>query len=214
MLPGMIDTVDDDAFRAVYGDHFIDCMAPQFSERDLAQILFPETMLKLGNWVAAGYVTPKYEKDPRGGKDRRRYSISDIVRIAIIDSLVNGAWMPPRQAVEIADFAMTFQGDAFDRHPDNVRKSEAEVYVISHRDRSTGRMKSNAVYRKPDEGAWYEDDPFLNPDATPGAPPAGIGVFVPVTDCFKSVFMNCAKFLVNNKRGGLMDKYRRPIDVE
>ena len=210
----MIDTADDDAFCAVHGDHFFDCMAPQFSERDLAQILLPETMLKLGNWVAAGYVIPKYQKDLRGGPDRRRYSISDIVRIAIIDSLVSSACMPPRQAVEVADFAMTLLGDQYERHPDGVVKSMASIYVISYRDRSSGQMKSNALYRKPDEGAWYDDDPFLNPDATPGAPPAGIGVFVPVTDSFKSVFMNCAKFLVNNKRGGLMDKYRRPVDAE
>jgi hypothetical protein len=188
-------------------------MAPLFSERDLAQILFPETMLKLGNWIAAGYVTPKYQKDPRGGPDRRRYSISDIARICIIDSLVNSTCMPPRQAIEVADFAMTFEGDAFDRHPDGVRKSEARIYVISHRDRGTGRMKSSVLYRKPEEAAWYEDDPFLNPDATPGAPPAGVGVFIPLTDAFNEIFMNCAKFLVNNKRGGLMDKYGRPVDV-
>jgi hypothetical protein len=210
----MTDTADDDAFRAVYGDHFVDCTSPLFSEHDLTKLLFPETILKLGNWIAAGYVKPKYEKDPRGGKDRRRYSIVDITRITIMDSLVNGVGIPPRSAIEVADFAMTFQGDCFDRHPDGAMKSPAKIYVISHRDRSTGRMNSHVFYSKPNEPALYPDDPFINPDAKRQGPPAGVGVYVPVSDFFYGMFMNCAKYLVNNKRGGLMDKYRRPVDVE
>ena len=210
----MADSWDDDAFCAVYGDHFFDCTSAVFSPRDLEQLLFPETILKLNNWVQHGHVRPQYWKDPRGGKDRRRYSICDVVRILIIDGLVNGIGLPPQHAVEVADYAMTFQGDLFDRHPDGMRKSEALIFVLSRRDRATGRMKSTPLYLKPEGAAWYDDDPFLNPDAKPHGPPAGTCVLVPVTHHFQKVFMECAKFLVNNKRGGIMDKYRRPVDVK
>jgi hypothetical protein len=208
----MTDTADDDAFCAAYGDHLVDCTAPLFSERDLAQLLFPETMLKLNNWIHEGYITPQHLKDPRGGRDRRRYSIAEIARITVVDGLVNGIGIPPRQAIEVANFAMPFLNDCcFDRHPDGARKSAAVLYVISWLDRKAGRMKSSMLYRKPDETAWYEEDPYLNLDAAPCAPPAGVAILLPITEYFSQIFMNCAKFLVNNKRDGITDKYKRPI---
>jgi hypothetical protein len=36
----MIETENDKLFRAVHGDTFFDCTTPQFSEQDLANILF------------------------------------------------------------------------------------------------------------------------------------------------------------------------------
>src|SRR5687768_2555944 len=106
-------------------DTFFDVHDPQFSHEDLARIFFPDTMLKVGNWIQAGHVKPDYWKDPRGGKERRRYSIVEIARIGIIDQLVHGVGIKPSQAAEIADFGIPFLNDSFDRHLDGERKSTA-----------------------------------------------------------------------------------------
>ncbi len=210
----MTDKADDDAFSAVHGEHFFDVHTAQFSEGDLKQLLHPETMVKLQNWIQAGYVKPDMPwKHPRGGKERRGYSIVEICRINIIDSLVNGIGIAPSKAVEVADFAIPFLNDRFDRHADGVLKSKAHLYIYSWLDRSTGRMKSSVAYLKPpDTTVWYADDPFLNPDAKPYRPPAGMCILTPISDFFNAMFTNCAKYLVNNKRGA-MDKFRRPVDV-
>jgi hypothetical protein len=209
----MIETENDKLFRAVHGDTFFDCTTPQFSEQDLANILFPETMLKLGNWIQAGYVKPDYWKDPRGGKDKRRYSIVEIFRIGLIDSLVNGIGIKPSHAVEVVDFVIPFFNDIFDRHPDRELKSKAALYVMSWLDRRTGHMVSNVLYVKPDDaaGTYYEDDPYLNPDAKPLRSPGGTSILLPVTDLFYGLFLNCAKYLAMRNRG-MTDKWGRPIE--
>jgi hypothetical protein len=197
---------------AEYGDYFFDCIAPQFSEYDLGRILLPETMTKLNNWITAGYVKPHLWKDPRGGRDRRRYSIAEIFRIAIIGSLVNNIGIRPSDAAEIADFAIPFLNEnRFERHPDRELKSKANLFLMSWRDRESGRVKSKTIYFKADDNAWYDDDPYLNPDAKPQGPPVGIHILLPLTDIFNGVYMDCAKYLVNNKRAELLDKYGKPI---
>jgi hypothetical protein len=56
-----------------YGETYFSVHDPQFSEQDLSNLFSPATLLKLGNWIQAGYIKPDYCKDPRGGRDRRRY---------------------------------------------------------------------------------------------------------------------------------------------
>lgn len=205
---------DDDAFCADHGEHFFDCTTAQFSERDLGNIFFPDTMLKLENWITAGYVKPDLYKDPEGGrKERRRYNIVEVARIAIIDSLTNGCGLKPSQAVEVADFSLPFLNDSFfDRHPDRTLKSNARIFVLSWLDRQTGRMKSKVYFLKPDDKdcAWYEEDPYIDPTAKPGSPPGGSGVYLPLTDFFIDVFMKCGKYLAARDRG-LLDKWGRPL---
>lgn len=205
-------TPEDQAFFDRYGGVFFEVHTNQFSHDDLSKIFFPDTMLKLGNWIAAGYVKPDYQKDPtRGGPDRRRYSIVEITRIAIIDTLVNAIGLKPSQAAQVADFSIPFLNDTFDRHPDNTPKSTARIYIVSWLNREDGRIKSTVYYRKLDDPNLYGDDPHLNPDAKPIAPPWA-AIHLPLTDTFNKIFIECAKFLVINKRGGV-DKFRRPVDV-
>jgi hypothetical protein len=199
----------------VYGETYFSVHDPQFSEQDLSNLFFPATLLKLGNWIQAGYIKPDYRKDPRGGRDRRRYSIVEIARISIIDGLVNCIGIAPSRAVEVADFCIPFLNDHFDRNPDRTLKSLSSIYVISWLDRSSGRMQSKVMYRKPpedDDFAWYEDDPFLNPDAKPCGPPGHMAIVVPVTRWFMTLFINCTKYLWNRNRG-LLDKWGRPVDA-
>jgi hypothetical protein len=195
------------------GDTFFDVHAPQFSHDDVGRIFFPDTMLKLGNWITAGYVKPERVKDPvKGGPARLRYSVTEIVRIAILDSLVNGIGIKPSQASEVADFCMPFLNDAFDRHPDGELVSTARLYVASWLNREDGKMKSSVSYRKLDDPALYVEDPYLNPDAKPHAPSKGTAIHLALTDTFNTVFLACAQLLSNQGRGG-MDKFRRPVDV-
>lgn len=206
-------TPEDQAFFDRYGGVFFQVHTNQFSHDDLSKIFFPDTMLKLGNWIAAGYVKPDYQKDhTRGGPDRRRYSIVEITRISIIDSLVNGIGLKPSQAAQVADFGIPFLNDTIERHPDNTLKSTARIYIASRLNREDGRMKSAVYYRKLDDPHFYSDDPNLNPDAKPLGPLAGTAIHLPLTDVFNKIFIQCAKFLVINKRGGV-DKFRRPVDV-
>jgi hypothetical protein len=76
-------------------------------------------------------------------------------------------------------------------------------------------MQSKVMYRKPpedDDFAWYEDDPFLNPDAKPCGPPGHMAIVVPVTRWFMTLFINCTEYLWNRNRG-LLDKFGRPVDA-
>ena len=210
----MTGTENDKLFNSVHGDTYFDCIGSQFSEIDLASILMPATMLKLGNWVHAGYVKPDYWKDPRGGRDRRRYSMVEIFRIALIDTLVNSVGIKPSQAVEIVDFALPFLNDVcFDRHPDREQKSKARIHVLSHIDRSTGRMKSHVTYFKPDDNSYYSEDPYLNPDAEPHGPPAGVGISLPVSELWGWMHLQCCKYLASRGRG-MTDKWGRPVNAE
>ena len=196
------------------GSTFFDVHEPQFSHEDIGHIFFPDTMLKLANWQIAGYVKPSYVKDPRGGKPRRRYSIVDIARIGIIDQLVNGIGLRPSHAAEIADFAITFLHETFDRHPDAELKSKALIYVTSWLDRDSGKFKSNVYYRKlEDPGPVYTEDPYLNPDAKQFVSFTGVAIHLPLTHTFNRYFLTASEFLTNHKRGG-MDKFRRPVDAE
>ena len=180
---------------------------PQFSQEDVGRIFFPDVMLKLGNWITAGHVKPERVKDPvKGGPARLRYSVTEIYRIGVIDMLVNGIGIKPSQAAEVADFALPFLNDAFDRHLDGERVSEARMYVTSYLERDDGTMKSRIFYRKPDDGALYLEDPYRNPDAKPHAPPLHrVAIYLPLTDTFNKVFLTCTELLTIQKRGG-MDK--------
>jgi hypothetical protein len=195
------------------GNTFFDVHAPQFSIEDLGQIFLPDVMLKLGNWIQRGYVKPDYFKDPRGGKDRRRFSIVEMERIAIIDNLVNGIGLKPSQAAEIADFSMPFLNDSFDRDAAQERVTKARMYVVSSLRREEGKMKSRVLYRKPDEAAWYEHNPDVVPDAKPFAPPKGAVILLPLSNSFDTVFLAATALLTKQKRGG-MDRFRRPVDAE
>jgi len=212
MVPSMAS--EDDIFFERYGEVFFDVHVPQFSHDDLGKIFPPDTMLKVGNWINAGYVKPDFWKDPRGGKDRRRYSIIEITRIAIIDSLVNGIGLKPSHAAQIADVGITFLNDSFDRHPDNVLKSTAHMFVASWLGREDGKVKSDIYYRKvedADDPYFYLHDPHLNPDAKRFGPLKGTAVHLPLTGIFQKIYLECAKFLASRGRG-MLDKYRRPID--
>jgi hypothetical protein len=195
------------------GNTFFDVHVPQFSMEDLGRLFPPEVMLKVLNWIQAGYVKPDYWKDPRGGKDRRRFSIVEITRIAIIDSLVNGIGIKPSQAVEVADFCIPFLNETFDRDAAQELKSTALVYVMTWLGRSDGKMQSTVYYRKLDDPILYDDNPDSNPDAEPLAPPAGVAIHLPLTNFFDKVFLDCAALLTQQKRGG-MDKFRRPVSAE
>jgi hypothetical protein len=195
------------------GNTFFDVHTRQFSVEDLGQIFFPDTMLKLGNWIQAGYIKPDYFKDPRGGRDRRRFSIVEIARIALIDTLVNGIGIKPSLAAEIADYAVPFLNETFVRDAAQERVSNARVYIISCLRREDGKMQSLTLYRKPEDPAWYTDNPDLNPDAKPHAPPKGAVILYPLSDAFNTVFLSAAALLAKQKRGG-MDKFRRPIDAD
>lgn len=195
------------------GDTLFDVHAPQFSMEDLGRVFYPDVMLKLGNWIAAGYVKPDFWKDPRGGKDRRRFSIVEMTRISLIDQLVNGIGIKPSHAAEVADFAIPFLNDAFDRDAAQDLVSRARIYISTWLNRADGKMKSGVNYRKSGDTAWYIDDPFRNPDAKPHAPPKGVAILIPLSDTFETVFLAAAEVLKAQKRGG-MDKFRRPIDAD
>jgi hypothetical protein len=200
------------ALTGVHGDTAFSAYDLQFSEQDLSHIFYPETMLKLNNWIQAGYVKPGYLKDPRGGRDRRRYSIFGIARIGIIDTLVNGIGISPSQAVEVVDFATPYLNDQFDRHPDGTLKSEAHLYLHSWLDRPSGRMKSRVIYMT-DDWTFYEDDPFRNLDAKRCAPPIGASIFLPLSRFFSETFLKCTTYLAARKRG-MLDRYGRPVNAE
>jgi hypothetical protein len=196
------------------GDTFFDVHTPQFSHDDVGRLFFPDTMLKLTNWINAGYVKPERVKDLlHGGKPRLRYSITEITRIAIIDSLVNGVGIKPSQAVVVADFAMPFLNDQFDRHPDGELISTARMYVTAWLRREDGKVQCGVYYRKRDDPNFYVDDPFVNPDAKPHAPSSGMAIHLPLTDFFNKTYLTCVDLLTNQKRGG-MDKFRRPVNAD
>jgi hypothetical protein len=196
------------------GGTFFDVHVPQFSHEDVGGIFFPDTMLKLGNWLQRGYVKPERVKDPvQGGPPRLRYSITEIARIAIIDTLVEGIGIKPSHASEVADFCMPFLNDAFDRHPDGELVSPARMYVTAWLNRDDGKMSSSLYYQRLDEpGFLYVEDPYRNPDAKPHRPYKGTAIHLPLTDLFNQIFLTCAQRLTNQGRGG-MDKFRRPVDV-
>jgi hypothetical protein len=207
----MTDTADELFFER-YGNVYFDVFEQQFSVEDLSHIFFPDTMTKLNFWITAGYIKPLAYKDPRGGRDRRRFSIIEISRIAIIDSLVHSVGLRPSHAVQIANFCLPFLNDTFDRDAAHELKSTSKLYVRSWLDRASGKMKSRVFYRKHGEHQFYADDPDLNPDAQPRVVSSGVAIELPLTAFFNQVFLTCAKYLAARGRGG-MDKFRRPANA-
>jgi hypothetical protein len=202
----------DDLFFERFGNRFFDVYAFQFSVDDLGHIFHADTMLKLNNWIQAGYIKPNFWKDPRGGKERRRFSITEIARIAVIDALVNSVGIKPNEAIEVADFCIPFLNESLERDATGKLKSTANMYVMSWRDRATGKTQSSVYYRKPNDPNLYTDNPDLNPDAAPAGPPAGIAIHLPLSDFFNKVFIECAKFLAMRKRG-VVDRVGRPVNA-
>jgi len=191
------------------GSTFYDVHAPQFSQDELCAVL-GETMATVNNWVAAGYLKPDYWKDPRGGKDRRRFSILAMVRAKIIASCVTDTWLRPSHAVEIADFAIPYLNEQFDRHPDGELISKARLSIVSRIE--SGQVRSLPIYQRPNETAIYFGDPDRNPDVKP----VWIdftAIIIPVSSICNRVFLKAAELLAKQGRGGL-DKFRRPIDME
>jgi hypothetical protein len=191
------------------GATLYDVHIPQFSQEELREVL-GETGFTLNNWVHAGYLKPDYWKDPRGGHDRRRFSIMAMTRAKIISSCVNEIWLRPSHAVEIADFAIPYLNEQFDRHPDGELVSKSRLSIVSRIEGE--RVRSLPIYQRPNEIAIYFGDPDRNPDVKQ----VWIdftAIVIPASTIFHQVFLKAAELLAKQQRGG-MDKFRRPVDVE
>jgi hypothetical protein len=186
-----------------------DVHAPQFSQEELLEVL-GESAFTINNWVAAGYLKPDYRKDPRGGRDRRRFSIMAMARAKIIASCVTDIWLRPSHAVEIADFAIPYLNEQFDRHPDGELVSKSLLFIVSRIEGN--QVRSLPIYQRPNETAIYFGDPDRNPDVKQVRIDF-TAIVIPASTIFNQVFLKAAELLAKQQRGGL-DKFRRSIDVE
>jgi hypothetical protein len=174
--------------------------AAQFSQDELIEVL-GENAGTVNNWMHAGYLKAEYVKDPRGGRDRRRFSIMAMARAKIIASCVRDAGLKPSYAAEIADFAAPIINETFERDLAGEPVSVNEKYLVCRL--HEGKMHSVPLYRRPKEMFFFTDDPNLNPDAKVVTFPVEACIVVPLTRLFNAVFLPATDLLAKQNRGAV-----------
>jgi hypothetical protein len=141
---------------------FYDCHAPQFTQTELVDVL-GENRERLNNRIRFGFLNPPKVKCSHG-RPERRFSIMDLARIRIINSLVEEAGVTPSVAAQIADYAAPFLNEnRFDRDAAGERVSKSRLAIVSRIE--DGKVWSRPIYHRENDISLYSDDPDANPDA-------------------------------------------------
>lgn len=181
---------------------FYDAYAPQLSLDDLCEVL-GETADTINNWGRFGYLKPAVIVEGARRTPVRRYSIIDATRGSLIAACVRVAGLKPGHASEIADFCAPIIDEHFERDIWGERVSDVVRMVVSQL-QPDGRLVSWAVYRRPAEYFFYDDDPDLKPNAVARSFPVDAPfVVIPLTMMLYRVLHSACALLEAQNRGAI-----------
>lgn len=147
-----------------------------------------------GNWIARAII--RQTADSYG---RPAFTLNDLIRTAIIASLVQHVGVPPAKAADLADMAMReLHLKILDRDEHEQLRSRAHLYLIFRFGDDGGQFVP--VFRRPGELAGFDRDPYRHPDAKPADVPAFAHGTIPISLIADDVVTRAAAIL--NAEGG------------